>query len=91
MSSKTNEQTVNLGVKKFKREQGTRFDGSYNPKKKSLRGSIVRDLKAEAWDVWTKAHKPKVEKLTKAQQHNQKFLEANKLLDEVRRPDEKAL
>lgn len=46
--------TIYLGVKKFKREQGVRPDGSYNPKKSALSGKRLRQLKAEAWIEYTR-------------------------------------
>lgn len=40
---------ADMGIKKFKNKHSTRFTGHYNPKKKSIRGAVLRDLKTESW------------------------------------------
>lgn len=38
-----------MGIKEFKRKHSTSFTGRLNPKKKSIRGDVLRQLKEESW------------------------------------------
>lgn len=51
---------LNAGIQKFKRENSVdRLTGRFNPKKKSIVGTVIRDLKRECWDELKRQLAPK--------------------------------
>lgn len=63
--------TVDLGVRAMKRQHpsilgGNRYEPNHNPKKRSIRGDVLRHLKAEGWSIWLRKENPSVAKLHEA-------------------------
>lgn len=49
--------TIYLGIKKFKRMHTRSFLGvPGHPKRRSIRGKALRELKDEAWAEWKRQH-----------------------------------